>query len=106
METTTRIGAQNQNGDVVSCLVCVTPGMQGLGDLVRSFSFEDVGLAAFMAQRRAAIENGDTDALAAAHLAFRPIVEQCLEDGTLNVELGDTWRHAAWIRYRFRAGAA
>ena len=44
METTTRIGAQNQNGDVVSCLVCVTQGLQGLGDLVRSFSFEDVGL--------------------------------------------------------------
>ena len=56
METTTRIGAQNQNGDVVSCLVCVTPGLQGLGDLVRSFSFEEVGLAPFMAQHRAAIE--------------------------------------------------
>ena len=64
METTTRIGAQNQNGDVVSCLVCVSPGLQGLGDLVRSFSFEDVGLAAFMAQHRAAIENGDVTALA------------------------------------------
>ena len=62
METTTRIGAQNQNGDVVSCLVCVTPGLRGLGDLVRSFSFQDVGLAPFMAQHRAAIENGDAAA--------------------------------------------
>ena len=50
---------------------------------MRSFSFEEVGLAPFMAQHRAAIEAGDAAALAAAHLAFRPIVEQCLEDGTL-----------------------
>ena len=102
METTTRIGAQNQNGDVVSCLVCVTPGLQGLGDFLRSFSFEEVGLAAFMAQHRAAIEDGDAAALAAAHLAFRPIVEQYLRDGTL--ELGDTWHVARYAEPTVRGG--
>ena len=104
METTTRIGAQSQNGDVVSCLVCVSPGLQGLGDLVRSFSFEDVGLAPFMAQHRAAIENGEPAALAAAHLAFGPIVERLLRDGTLNVELGDTWHVARYAEPTVRGG--
>ena len=104
MEATTRVGAQNQNGDVVSCLVCVTPGLQGLGDLVRSFSFEDVGLAPFMAQHRAAIENGEPAALAAAHLAFGPIVERYLRDGTLNVELGDTWHVARYAEPTVRGG--
>jgi len=57
-----------------------------------------------MAQHRAAIEAGDTDVLAAAHLAFKPIVERYLRDGTLNVELGDTWHVARYAEPTVRGG--
>ena len=104
MNATTRIGCQNQAGDVESCLVCVSPGLQGLADLMRNCTFEDVGLATFMAQHRAGIEAGDAAALSAVHLAFRPIVEKYLRNG-LDVKLGsDQWHVARYAEPTVRGG--
>jgi hypothetical protein len=103
METTARIGCQNQAGDVESCLVCVSPGLQGLADLVWSCTFEDVGLT-FMAELRAGIEAGDAAALSAVHMAFRPIVEKYLRNG-LDVKLdSDQWHVARYAEPTVRGG--